>query len=423
MRLLALIFLLLFTAAQAQPDYSAETDRLMPQLETLYRWFHANPELSKKESETARRLARELESLGLEVHTGIGGTGLVAVLKSGTGGPVILYRADMDGLPITEATGLEYASTNDGVMHACGHDIHMTCAVGALSVMSKLKGQWNGTILFLGQPAEEVGAGARAMLADPRFQEIMDSVGAPEAALALHDFANVPAGAAVLTSGFVTANVDSVDITMFGRGGHGAAPETTIDPVVMGAEVVTGLQTIVSRRLPPGTRAVVTVGKFEAGTKRNIIPAEARLELTVRSYEEETRQFVLQEIERVARGVAEAHDAPKPPEIYHHADAYTPAGYNDPKLAERLRPVFLKQLGPDNLRELPPSMVGEDFARYSREMKIPGVMFLLGAANPEAFQRGDELPPLHSDRFAPDYPLTIKTGVNLVVASLLELMK
>ena len=260
-------------------------------------------------------------------------------------------------------------------------------------------------------------------MADPRFQEILDSVGKPELAFALHDYANVPAGAAVLTPGFVTANVDSVDITMFGRGGHGAAPETTIDPVVMGAEVVTGLQTIVSRRLPPGTRAVVTVGKFTAGTKRNIIPPEARLELTVRSYEEQTRQMVLQEIERIAQGVADAHNAPKPPEIYHHGDNYTPAGYNTPELAERLRPVFLKELGPDNLRELPPSMVGEDFARYSREMGIPGVMFLLGAANPEAFERGDELPPLHSDKFAPDYSLTIKTGVNLVVASLLELMQ
>ena len=422
MRLTFLLVILLFAVAWAQPDYRAETTRLMPELETLYKWFHSNPELSKQETETARRLAQELEAIGLEVHSGIGGTGIVAILMSGSGGPVVLYRADMDGLPITEATDLEYASRNEGVMHACGHDIHMTCAVGALSVMNQLKGRWNGTILFVGQPAEEVGAGARAMMADPKFAQILDSVGKPEMAFALHDFANVPAGAAVLTSGFVTANVDSVDITMFGRGGHGAAPEPTIDPVVMGAEVVTALQTIVSRRLPPGTRAVVTVGKFAAGTKRNIIPPDARLELTVRSYEEETRQFVLEEIERIAKGVAEAHNAPQPPEIYHHGDNYTPAGYNDPKLAERLRPIFLKELGPENLRELPPSMVGEDFARYSREMKIPGVMFLLGAADPEAFERGEELPPLHSDKFAPDYSLTIKTGVNLVVASLLELM-
>ncbi|MFA5507976.1 MAG: amidohydrolase [Vulcanimicrobiota bacterium] len=422
MKTFYLCFFFLTGLALAQPDYQTQTERLSPELESLYRWFHAHPEESYKEEKTSERLAAELEKLGLEVHTGIGGHGLMAILKSGREGPVVLYRADMDGLPVTEATGLPYASQNPGVMHACGHDIHMTCAIGTLSVMSRLKDHWRGTIVFVGQPAEEMGAGAGIMMADPRFAQVLDSVGRPEAALALHDYPSIPAGSAALTSGFVTANVDSVDITMLGRGGHGAAPETTIDPVVMGAEVVTALQTIVSRSLTPGTRAVVTVGRFEAGTKRNIIPPEARLELTIRSYEEETRQKILSELERIARGVAQAHGAPEPV-FYHHADAYTPASFNDPTTAERLRPVFVEVLGEDNLRELPPSMVGEDFSRYSKDLKIPGVMFLLGAANPQAFVEGKELPPLHSDKFAPDYPLTLKTGVNLTVASLLELLK
>jgi amidohydrolase len=422
MRNLLLFLALLAGATLAQPEFRQETDMIMPQLEPLYKWFHANPELSSAEVNTARRLAEELEKLGLEVTTGIGGTGLIALLKNGKG-PVVLYRADMDALPITESTGLPYASQNDGVMHACGHDIHMTCAVGALAVLSRMKDQWAGTIVFIGQPAEETGAGARAILSDPKFAQILASVGKPEMAIALHDYANVPAGAAALTPGFVTANVDSVDITVFGKGGHGAAPDTTIDPIVIGAEIVTALQTIISRRLPPGTRAVVTVGKFQGGTKRNIIPSEAQLELTVRSYEEEIRTRLMKEIERTARGVAEAQGATQPPKIYHHKENYTPAGYNDPGLAQRLRPVFLDVLGESNLKEMPPSMVGEDFSRYSKALEIPGVMFLLGAADPDALKNGETLPPLHSDRFAPAYELTIRTGVNLVVASLLEVMR
>lgn len=422
MRTLFCLFLFFTSATLAQPNFRQETDRIMPRLETLYRWFHANPELSMQEVNTAQRLTRELEGLGMEVTTQVGGTGLIAVLKNGDQGPVVLYRADMDALPITESTGLDYASTNDGVMHACGHDVHMTCAVGALEVMSRMKDHWQGTIIFIGQPAEETGAGAKAILNDPKFTQILESVGKPELALALHDYANVPAGAAALTPGYVTANVDSVDITVYGKGGHGAAPDTAIDPIVIGSEIVTALQTILSRRLPPGTRAVITVGRFDAGTKRNIIPAEARLELTVRSYEQKTRQKLMEEIANTARGVAEAHGAVRAPEVYHHEKNYTPAGYNDPKLAERLRPVFLSVLGEDNLWDLPPSMVGEDFARYSQVLEIPGVMFLLGASDPVAVNAGKEMPPLHSDQFAPAYQLTIRTGVNLIVASLLEVM-
>jgi amidohydrolase len=423
MRILLALLLLLASTAWAQPNYRQQTDEILPQLETLYKWFHTNPELSSKEINTAKRLAEELEKLGLDVTTEIGGTGIVAVLKSGKEGPVVLYRADMDALPITEATGLAYASENEGVMHACGHDIHMTCAVGTLEVMSRLKDQWRGTILFVGQPAEETGAGARAMLNDPKFTQILESVGKPELALALHDFATIPAGTAALTPGFVTANVDSVDIIVYGKGGHGAAPDTAIDPIVIGAEIVTALQTIISRRLAPGTRAVVTVGKFQGGTKRNIIPPEALLELTVRSYEKETRKRVLEEIERTALGVAQAQGATRAPKVFHHDENYTPAGYNDPDLTARLTPVFLRELGQENLRDLPPSMVGEDFARYSRVLKIPGVMFLLGAADPAAVESGETLPSLHSDKFAPAYQQTIRTGVNLTVGSLLEVLK
>jgi hippurate hydrolase len=417
MKFTPLFLLLLLTVASAQPSLS-------PELGELYRWFHAHPEISNNEEKTASRLADELEKMGLQVHRGIGGHGVMAVLRGQAGGPVVLYRADMDALPIEEATGLPYASQNQGVMHACGHDIHMTVAVGALQKLSQTREDWSGTVVFIGQPAEEVGSGAEAMLADPRFHKVLQQAGGdPKFALALHDYAALPAGTAVLTPGFVTANVDSIDITVFGKGGHGAAPDTAVDPVVIGAEVVTALQTIVSRKLPPGTRAVVTVGKFQSGTKRNIIPAEARLELTVRSYEDDIRKRLIKEIERIAQGVSTAHGATRPPEVYHHAQEYTPAGFNDPEWARRLRSVFVETIGEDAVLELPPSMVGEDFSEYSRALEIPTVMFLLGAADPSKFDAGEPLPALHSDLFAPDYQKAIPVGIELVLNSLLEALQ
>jgi hippurate hydrolase len=397
----------------------ARTERILPELLELYRWFHAHPELSQEEKATADRLADELERLGLQVEQDVGGYGVVAVLHGGGPGPVVLYRADMDALPVQESTGLAFASQTPGVMHACGHDLHLACAVGALQVMSEIRDQWSGTVVFLGQPAEETGAGAKAMLADPKLRAIFEKTGPPILALALHDAAQLPAGSASLMPGYVTANVDSVDIIVHGVGGHGAVPDQAVDPIVIGAEIVGTLQTILSRKLPPGTPAVVTVGRFVSGSKRNIIPSTAELNLTVRSYEEETREKILTEIRRTAEGVAAAHGVPRPPEVVLLSEG-TPAGYNDPAWVQRLHPAFQAVVGSDLLLKVPPGTIGEDFARYSRELKIPGVMFLLGAADPAAVAGGGALPTLHSANFAPDAPKALPTGVRLVVAALLE---
>lgn len=412
------LLLFLFSPVWAQPDLSERVDSVLPHAVELYKWFHSHPELSRKEEKTAQRLAQELRELGLDVTEGVGGFGVVAVLEGAPGGPVILYRADMDALPIQEATGLPFASQNEGVMHACGHDIHMSCAVATLSTLASMKQEWRGTILFVGQPAEEVGSGAEAVIADPKFQAILTGLGKPKLALALHDDAVMEPGQASLIPGYVTANVDSVNITVHGRGGHGALPDQAVDPIVIGSEIVGALQTIVSRRLPPGTRAVVTVGVFQAGTKRNIIPPEAELKLTVRSYEEDTRQRILTEIRHISAQVAAAHHAPKPPTIKHYDRTYTPAGFNDRTWARKLRPVFLDYLGVSNLIDMPPRMVGEDFSEYSKRLHIPSVLFLLGAS-----PAGPEKPGLHSDKFAPEVEPTLRTGCNLMVRLILAALE
>lgn len=411
----ASLLLALASPSVAQP---LDPEQYLPHSLEVYRWFHQHPELSLNEKQTAARLAQELRAIGMEVETGIGGHGLVALLRGRPGGPVVLYRADMDALPIQEKTGLSYASVNTGVMHACGHDLHMSCAVATLSTLAAAREQWAGTVVFVGQPAEEVGAGARAMLADPRFTKLLQSLGSPPTVgLALHDDATLPAGQVALTPGFVTANVDSVDITMHGVGGHGAAPDKGIDPIVMACDLVGALQTIVSRKLPPGTRAVVTVGSFQAGTKRNIIPPQAELQLTVRSYEQAVREKILTEIERTANGVAAAYGATVSPTFHHHREAYTPAGVNDSQWVTRLRPAFARIVGESNLIDLPPSMVGEDFSRYGEALGIPTVMFMLGASPP-----GSDAG-LHSDRFYPDIEPALRTGSKLMVAAILEALE
>lgn len=363
-------------------------------------------------------MAQELRKAGLEVTENVGGHGVIGVLKGSAPGPVILYRADMDALPISEKTGLSYASTKPGVMHACGHDLHMTTAVATLRALAAEKASWRGTVLFVGQPAEEVGSGAEAILADPQFQNILDQVGRPKLALAFHDDAVLYAGQAALTSGFITANVDSVDIIVHGIGGHGAAPHEAVDPVVIGSEIVTALQTIVSRRLAPGTKAVVTVGRFQGGTKRNIISSQAELQLTIRSYKHEVREQIVEEIRRLTKGIATAHGAPRDPEVIHHDKTYTPAGSNDPNWTARLQPLVANYLGEENLLDVPPSMVGEDFSEYSRRLGIPSIMLLIGAS-----PRVDSPPGLHSDQFAPDAEPTLRTAANLMVICLLEALK
>ncbi len=419
------------TSAAAAPSPSAvdkATEATVAGAVEEYRWFHANPELSNAEVETAAHLAATLRKLdGLTVHEGIGGHGIVAVLQSKTGagkGPVVLYRADMDGLPVLEQTGVAYASTNDGVMHACGHDVHMATAVGVMQSLHALADQWQGTVIFVGQPAEELGSGARAMLADPKFKKILAATGKPDVAIALHDAADLPAGDISIIEGFHHANVDSVDIVIHGKGGHGARPHETIDPIVIGAEVVMSLQTIVSRRLRPDDKAVVTVGKFDAGTKHNIIPPKATLLLTVRSYSDETRAMLQTEIERITRQIAKAHRAPRAPEVKVGKNGL-PAAYNDPAWTRRIRAPLVALLGEAHVHEHDPSLGGEDFGLFPRALKIPGVMFKLGAVDPQRFKRGGGkgLPGLHSDQWAPAPQPTVRTGIRTITAAVLEALR
>lgn len=403
-----------------------------PYLEGLYIHYHRNPELSFQETETAKRMAAELRKIGFAVTEKVGGNGIVGVLKNGEG-PTVLVRADMDALPIVEETGKPYASTvttedeagnTVGVMHACGHDIHMTVWTGAARRLAEMKDKWKGTLVFIGQPAEERSGGANAMLADGLYERFP----VPDYALALHDTPGIPAGKVGYCPGYSLANVDMMDITVYGKGGHGAAPQHTIDPVLLASRMVVALQTIVSREISPLDPAVVTVGSIHGGTKGNIIPNEVKLELTMRSYTDEVRMALIEKIKRICNGLAisaglSEEQYPK----YKLREEHTPAVYNDPELTERIRQVFVGTLGEENVRQMPPGMVGEDFARYGRtEEEVPIFLFWLGAAEPERYaaaQRGElTLPSLHSSGFAPPPEPTIKTGVLAMTAAALELL-
>jgi hippurate hydrolase len=388
-----------------------------------YQWFHAHPELANQERETAARLAAALEAMGYRVWRGVGGTGVVATLEGEKPGPraAVLYRADMDALPVTEATSLAYRSQTPGVMHACGHDLHMATALGALRTLANTRREWSGTILFVGQPAEEVSGGAKQMLADPRFREILARTGKPRVAFAVHDAAELPAGQVAVSAGPTTANVDSIDLTLYGRDGHGAKPHLTVDPIVMAAEVVMQLQTIVSRRIPPEADAVVTVGRIGAGTTYNIIPASAELLLTVRSQDDVTRRTLLGEIEHIAQSVAISYHAPAPPKFSVRKD-FTPAGVNDEAWSTRLRSRFEALLGKERVVPIPPSMGGDDFARFGRELGIPTVYWRLGAVPATAYaQRATKpLPSLHSATWAPDARTALPVGIQTSVAALRE---
>lgn len=419
-----------------------------PALIELYRHLHANPELSFREADTAKLMAEELRGLGFtvteglgdawvrekvardvgEVRPGVGGYGVVGVLENGEG-PTVLIRADMDGLPVPEQTGFAFASTvpsqthtgvDSPVMHACGHDIHMTVWAGTARRLVAEKDQWSGTLIMIAQPAEEIGLGAQAMLADGLYTRFP----VPDYNLALHVSAGAPAGTVNYSSGFALANVDSVDITVKGAGGHGAYPHTTRDPVLIASHIVVALQSLVSRNTNPLDSAVVTVGAIKAGAKHNIIAEEAELLLTVRSYDDATRQMLLDGIRRIAEGQAAAFGAP-PPVISVEQD-YTPATYNDPDLTERAMQAVARAIGEANVRPVPPVMGGEDFGQFARtEENIPGVIFWLGAVNPDRWAAsqadGMPLPSLHSPLFGPDYDPAIATGVEAMTAAALDL--
>lgn len=433
---------------QGRVEITADMPTPGTNLGDLYTWFHMNPELSFKEIKSSAIMANELESLGFAVTSGlgdawtrdksmrdngvvrpgVGGYGVVGVFENGDG-PTVLIRADMDALPVGERTGVSYASevvdetwtgVTNGVMHACGHDIHMTSWVGTARELIAARDQWSGTLIMIAQPAEELGNGAKAMISDGLFERFPQ----PDYNLALHVSASLPSGRVAYSSGYALANVDSVDITVRGVGGHGAYPHTTKDPVVVGAAIVTAVQTLVSRNTNPQTPAVVTVGSFQAGAKHNIISDEAKLLLTVRSYDDETRAMLLEGIKRIAKAQAMAFGAPEP-EIFVEPD-YTPSTYNDPDLASIAATAIGAAIGADNIMEVQPVMGGEDFSQYGRtDAKIPSLIYWIGAVEPEKWQAAQDstlaLPSLHSPFFAPDYAPTIETGVASMTATALAL--
>jgi len=425
----------------AQQSLDAMVDRELPQLVNTYKMLHAAPELSHYEVKTSAFLAQQLRALGYEVTENVGkydksewkGHGVVAVMKNGAG-PTVLVRSDMDALPVEEQTGLPYASTvktkNDagqqvGVMHACGHDVHITSLIGTATMLARLKDQWRGTLVLIGQPAEETVDGAKAMLADGLYSRIPK----PDYAIALHDSADLEAGKVSYVPGYAMANATSVEITIRGLGGHGSKPEATKDPIVVAAQVILALQTIVSRENSPLDPAVVTVGSIHGGTKSNIIPDEVKMLLTVRSYKEEVRQHILASIARITKNIAAAAGIPddRAPIVKASETETTPALYNDPQLTERVAKTLQKTLGADNVVQIPPVMASEDFGRYSLEHQIPSLLFNLGAVEPAKVaaskQSGKPLPSLHSSLFAPLPEPTLRTGVRAMTSVVLELMK
>jgi hippurate hydrolase len=440
-------FVILFTLSitpagrSQQARLDALIDRDSPSLESTYKALHAAPELSHHEEKTSARVAGELRAPGFTVTDRVGkyknadwvGYGVVGVLKNGDG-PVVMVRTELDALPVEEKTGLPYASKvralddagrEVGVMHACGHDIHIAVFLATAKLLAELKDLWHGTLVMIGQPAEETINGAQAMLDDGLYQRIPR----PDYVLALHDTNAVEAGKVGLTPGYSHASATSVDITFRGIGGHGSAPQVTKDPIVAAAEFIVEIQTIVSRELSPFDPAVVTVGSIHGGTRYNIIPEEVHMQLTVRTYKEEVRQHILASLERIARGVASAAGIPESlaPIVKPSDSEYTPATYNDPKLTERMGNVFRKALGAENVVETPPIMGSEDFCRFGLENRqIPILQFSLGAVDPVKFaasqRTGALLPGPHSPLWAPPPEPTLRTGVKAMTSAVLDLM-
>ena len=406
-------------------------DREFPSLFELYKTLHAAPELSYHEEKTSERLAQEWERAGYQVTQHVGGFGVVALLKNGPG-PTLLLRTETDALPVSEQTGLPYASkvtTTDetgkeiGLMHACGHDIHMAALTGAARLLAQLTNDWRGTLVLIAQPAEERGGGAKAMLADGLFQRFPK----PDFCVALHDSADAPAGVITYSTGYSSANADSVDITVRGVGGHGAYPHKTKDPVLLAAQIVVALQSIVSRETQPGEAVVVTVGTIHGGTKNNIIPAEVKMQLTVRTYGDASRKKTLDAIKRITLGCAITAGIPEDlmPAVKFGED-YTPSLYNDPKLAMHVIGVLTKTFGKTNIWVKQPGTGAEDFSRYGRtDDKIPIFMFNVGAVNREIYLQAQKdnitLPSLHSSCWSPDPAPTIKTAVMALTSAALDL--
>jgi hippurate hydrolase len=426
------------TSAGAQ-NVPALVDKQLPGLLVTYKGIHEAPELSHHEAQTSALLAEEMRKAGYTVTERVGkypdgsqAYGVVGILKNGAG-PTLLVRTDLDALPVTEKTGLPYASSvrsknpagqDVGVMHACGHDIHITTMIGVARNMVALRSQWHGTLMLIGQPSEETIDGAKAMLADHLYERF----GTPDMAIALHD-SNFAAGKVSVVSGPALASSTSIDVLMRGVGSHGAAPETGKDPIVMASEFVVALQTVVSRSIPPSQPAVVTVGDIHGGTKRNIIPDEVKMELTTRCYTEHVRQIIIEGVKRTAKGIAIAGGVPEDrmPVVTVLEDESTPATVNDPLLAARLQKLFVEKLGASNVIEQKPVMGSEDFGVFSLDHKIPAVIFWLGAYDPakvaESERTGVTLPSPHSPFFAPLPEPTLRTGVTVMTDAAVALLQ
>lgn len=430
-RLLIALFVLMLSrpcsTAEPATEIKGWLDQSLPQLLENYRWLHTHPELSFQEVETARYVASQWRQAGYTVTEKVGGHGIVGILKNGEGSTLML-RTDLDALPVTEQTNLPFASrqsvttdvgSNSGVMHACGHDMHMSSVLGAARYLASHRDAWKGTLMLIGQPAEERGSGARAMLDDGLFKRFPK----PDYAVALHCESNTPTGKVALRAGFSLANVDSVDIEVVGRGGHGAEPQTTIDPIVQACELVMSLQTIVSREIKPIEPAVITVGSIHGGTKHNIIGDSCHLQVTVRSYTRQVREKLLGSIKRRAKAIAQAYGAPEPTI---RVSEGTPALENHKGLTERLTSVFMRILGDENVLDMEPVMGGEDFSEFGLA-GVPIVMFRLGAVSQRRLERykqlGQNPPSLHSPQFYPDADEALPTGVTTLVAAALELLK
>jgi hippurate hydrolase len=402
----------------------ADLPALLPQLEAVYKDIHAHPELSMREQRTAGIAAQHLRDQGYDVTTGVGETGVVGLLRNGAG-PTVMLRADMDALPIREATGLEYASTvcaDDSlgnrvpVAHSCGHDMHVAWLIGTATLLQRHRDLWSGTLIALFQPGEETAQGARAMIADG----LLERFPKPDVVLGQHVMVG-PAGTVAGSAGPITSAADSLEIRLFGRGAHGSMPQAAVDPVVMAAAVVLRLQTIVSREIAATSSAVVTVGVLQAGTKENVIPDEAVIRLNIRTFDEEVRKHVLEAIERIARAEAEASGAPQAPQIT-PLDHY-PLNVNDSDASERVKQALQAHFGGDRVRHTGPAPASEDFGCFGTAWDSPSVYWFVGGTDPDVYNKAkaegriNELPVNHSPMFAPVINPTLATGVEAMVAA------
>jgi amidohydrolase len=398
---------------QSESSFSG-VSAMLDDLEELYKDVHRHPELSMEEERTAKVAAERLQDAGFDVTTGVGKTGVVGLLRNGDG-PTVMLRADMDALPVQEETGLDYASTTDGVMHACGHDMHVAWLAGAAAQLSANRDDWQGTLMAVFQPAEETAAGARAMIDDGLFARFPK----PDVVLGQHVMP-APAGSIGTRSGVMTSAADSFEIRMFGRGAHGSMPEASIDPVVMAASTVLRLQTIVSREVAPAQSAVLTIGALQAGTKENVIPDVAVIKLNIRTFDEGVRTRVLESVKRIVEAEAEASGAPQPP-VIRPLDQYQLVS-NDPDATERVRTAFQAHFGDEQVVDIPPISASEDFGTFGSESRTPAVFWTVGGTDADTYRKAKEegrlaeLPTNHNPRFAPVIHPTLETGVETLLA-------